>query len=369
MSAPHRLISDAGELAAACERFAQAGAVAVDTEFKRESTYRPELCVVQLAIPGEHVLVDGIALRDLEPMRRLFADESVEIVLHAARQDLEIFWTLWGELPQPLFDTQVAAALLGHGDNLGYGAIVKELLDLQLDKAHARTDWTRRPLSDAQLAYAADDVIHLIEVHRLLSARLDEEGRRDWHAAEAERLRSPLLYESAPEDAWRTVKGHGRTRGDERCVVRALAAWRERRAEERDKPRRWILSDDAVLELAKKQPETLADLDRVESLPDGLRRRQGETLLAILDEALEGPAPPEEPRARGGRLDSAEQELYDKLATRVREVGEKQAVAPSLLAPRADLLAIVREGADADVPVLEGWRRELIGEDLLTLRG
>ena len=369
MSAPHRLLSDADELAAACERLARAGAVAVDTEFRRESTYRPELCVVQLAVSGEHVLVDAIAIRDLEPMRRLFADESVEIVLHSARQDLEIFWSLWGELPQPLFDTQVAAALLGHGDNLGYGAIVKELLDLELDKGQTRTDWTRRPLSAAQLAYAADDVIHLVEVHRVLAARLEEEGRRDWHAAEAERLRSPALYESAPDDAWRTVKGHGRTRGDERRVVRALAAWRERRAEERDRPRRWILSDDAVLELARKQPEDLAGLDRVESLPDGLRRRQGETLLTILDEALDGPAPPAEPRTRGGRLEPGEQELYDKLATLVREVGEGQSVAPALLAPRADLLAIVREGEDADVPVLQGWRRELVGDDLLALRG
>lgn len=369
MSAPHRLISDASELAAACERFARAGAVAVDTEFRRESTYRPELCVVQLAIPGEHALVDGIAIRDLEPMRRLFADEGVEKVLHSARQDLEIFWSLWGELPQPLFDTQVAAALLGHGDNLGYGAIVKELLDLELDKAHARTDWTRRPLSDAQLAYAADDVIHLIEVHRVLSARLDDEGRRDWHAAEAERLRSPALYESAPDDAWRTVKGHGRTRGDERRVVRALAAWRERRAERSDKPRRWILSDDSVLELARHRPEDQRGLERMDSLPEGLRRRQGQALLEVLAAALDGPAPAEEPRSRGGRPDPAEVELLDKLSALVREVGGKQAVAPALLAPRADLLAIVREGEDADVPVLQGWRRELIGDDLLALRG
>lgn len=363
----HRLLTDPNDLAEACERLARAGAVAVDTEFKRERTYRPELCVVQLAVPGEHVLIDGIAIRDLEPLRRLFADPAVEKVLHSARQDLEIFWSLWEELPQPLFDTQVAAALLGHGDNLGYGAVVKALLGVELDKAHARTDWTRRPLSPEQLAYAADDVIHLIEVHRLLAKRLEEEGRRSWHAAEAERLRNPALYRSAPEEAWKTVKGHARARGDERRVVRALAAWRERRAEKRDKPRRWILSDEAVLELARLQPEDQRGLERIESLPEGLRRRQGEALLDVLDAALEGPAPPAEPRPRGGRPDPDEQELLDRLSACVREAGERNAVAPSLLAPRADLLAIVREGGDAEVPVLEGWRRELIGEELLRL--
>jgi ribonuclease D len=367
MSDRYRLLTDGSELAEACERLARAGAVAVDTEFKRERTYRPELCVVQLAVPGEHVLIDGIALEDLEPLRRLFADPGVEKVLHSARQDLEIFWSLWEELPQPLFDTQVAAALLGHGDNLGYGAIVKALLGIELEKAHARTDWTRRPLSEAQLAYAADDVIHLIEVHGLLAERLDEEGRRDWHRAEAERLRDPALYRAAPELAWKTVKGHARTRGDERRVVRALAAWRERRAEKRDKPRRWILSDEAVLELARHRPEDQRGLDRMDSLPEGLRRRQGGVLLDVIDEALEGPAPPAEPRARGGRPEPDEQELLDKLAAEVREAAEKHGVAPSLLAPRADLLAIVREGAEAGVPVLEGWRRELVGDALLAL--
>jgi ribonuclease D len=335
MSDRYRLLTDGSELAEACERLARAGAVAVDTEFKRERTYRPELCVVQLAVPGEHVLIDGIALEDLEPLRRLFADPGVEKVLHSARQDLEIFWSLWEELPQPLFDTQVAAALLGHGDNLGYGAIVKALF--------------------------------LIEVHGLLAERLDEEGRRDWHRAEAERLRDPALYRAAPELAWKTVKGHARTRGDERRVVRALAAWRERRAEKRDKPRRWILSDEAVLELARHRPEDQRGLDRMDSLPEGLRRRQGGVLLDVIDEALEGPAPPAEPRARGGRPEPDEQELLDKLAAEVREAAEKHGVAPSLLAPRADLLAIVREGAEAGVPVLEGWRRELVGDALLAL--
>ena len=365
MSGDHRLLTCERELAEACERLAEGGAVAVDTEFRREKTYRPELCLIQLAGRDEHVLVDAIAIEDLEPVRALFAEPSVEKVLHSARQDLEIFWSLWEELPRPLFDTQVAAALLGHGDNLGYGALVRQLLGVELDKAHARTDWTRRPLRPEQLAYAADDVIHLVDVHDRLEKRLEQEGRADWHRDEAERLLDPGLYRSEPAQAWKTVKGHGRLRGEQRRVLRALAAWREKRAEKVDKPRRWVLGDDAALALARVQPTTLRELDEVRALPDGLRRRQGEVLVELIRRTLDGEGPPAEPAAPRSRLESDEQALVDELLDLVRAAAERHGVAAALLAPRADVTALVLEGDGAEVPVLEGWRRELVGEELL----
>jgi ribonuclease D len=348
-----------------CEELRDAPFLALDTEFIRETTYHPRLCLVQIASESLAACVDPLALPDPDPLLDLLYRPQVVKVLHSARQDLEIFYDLRGRPPCPVFDTQVAAALLGYGDQVGYANLVEQLLDVKLDKAHTRTDWSARPLSPEQLSYAADDVIHLVGIYLAMTRLLQDSGRGNWLEADFEALCDPATYANPPEEAWRRIRGHHRLGGVQLNVLRALAAWREQQARELNKPRRWVLGDEPLLDLARQQPAKLERMSRIRGLSPGVLRHHGHALLLSIREAK---AAPEEqwPQLAAPPRPTPEQEaLADLLMAVVRLRGEAQRVGPGNLASRRDLERLAC--GERDLPLLRGWRRVVAGEAVLDL--
>jgi ribonuclease D len=360
MDTPYTLIATPDGLAAQLERWQGVPWLAVDTEFVREETYYAQLCLVQLSDGVTHACVDALAL-DPAPLFAFLLREQPLKLLHSAGQDLELFVQRGGDCPRPLFDTQVAAALLGHGEQLGYAALVERRLGLPVDKSLSRTDWSRRPLSDAQLAYAADDVRHLAAMYPPLRAELEQRGRLAWLEAECARLADARRYRPDPANSWRGVKGLGRLPPPAQHVAARLAAWREEEAIRRNRPRRWILDDVAVCQMALRKPATLAALSEIEGVSAKLVQRAGEQLLAL----LHAPAPDAPPLVTDARDTPAQKALIQSLLDLVRNRAEAEQVAPTLIATRSDIERLVREGPAATIPLLGGWRRELIGEELL----
>ncbi len=358
-----KLIRDPADLEAALFRLRGADRLALDTEFMRERTYLPQMCLVQLATETDCVLVDPLAGLDLAPLHELLRERSRLKILHAARQDLEVLLLAGGQVPGPLFDTQVAAAMLGFPAQVGYAELVARQLGHSIDKGQTRTDWSRRPLTSAQLAYAADDVRHLLTLHAELQGALASKGRSDWVLDETAAYENPLLYRTNPQDAWQRLKGLNRLRPREQAAARALAEWRERRALESDKPRGWILADTALYALALASPQSLAELEQINALPAGIVRRRGEELLALLSEArANGTAPVVEPPRRPT---SEEQALASALLQGVRDVAAALGVGAEVLATRRDVEAIAFGLVPLEQsPLLRGWRREVLGETL-----
>jgi len=360
MDTPYTLIATPDALATRLERWTGAPWLAVDTEFVREETYFAELCLVQLSDGATHVCVDTLAL-DPAPLFAFLMRAPLLKVLHSAGQDLELFVQRGGDCPRPLFDTQVAAALLGHGEQLGYAALVERRLGIAVDKSLSRTDWSRRPLSEAQLAYAADDVRHLSALYPALRDELAARGRLPWLEAECARLTEARRYRPNPAAAWRGIKGLGRLAPPAQHLAARLATWREEEAVRRNRPRRWILDDLAVCQMALKRPATLAALAEVEGVSAKLVQRAGEVLLERINAPLED-APPLLTEARDT---PAQKALIQSLLDLVRTRAQKEEVAPTLIATRSDIERLVREGPGAAIPLLGGWRRELLGEELL----
>jgi ribonuclease D len=353
-------------LAAAVFRLQGATRLALDTEFMRESTYSPQLCLVQVASDADCYLVDPLAGLDLGPLLAVLADRTRPKILHAARQDLETLFNTSGAVPGPVFDTQVAAALLGLPPQVGYADLVARQLGHSIDKGQTRTDWSRRPLTDAQLAYAADDVHHLLQLHTDLAAALEARGRAHWHAAECASLEEPGLYRTEPTDAWRRLKGLGRLKPAEQAVARALAGWREQRAVAADKPRGWILTDEALYALATLAPATTAELEQVRALPPSVIRKRGDELLELVRAAREsadqgGPQP-----AATQRPTPEQTRRIGALQQRVRDVAASLEISPEILATRRDVEGMVL-GSPEHSALLRGWRREVIGLQLLEL--
>ena len=342
--------------------------VAVDTEFMREKTYWPILCLIQAAAPGLEAVIDPMAEGiNLSPFAELLYDDRVVKVFHAARQDVEIFFVKHGAVPAPMFDTQIAAMACGFGDQIGYEPLMRSLLGAEIDKGSRFTDWSRRPLSDAQLAYALSDVTHLRAAYPLLLDRLDKDDRRHWVEEEMQALADPALYRVEPEIAWRRLKLRG-VRTNEVGPILKLAEWREREAQARDVPRGRIVKDEALFELALLRPKTPEDLARARSVPSCFERsRSGQGLLAAIEAGVAIP------RASLPRIDRddarapAPPDVVDLLKVLLKSRCEKFEVAPRLIASVADLEAIAIDDK-ADVPALQGWRREVFGEDALRLK-
>jgi ribonuclease D len=363
-----RLITSAQDLAALCERLRAEAFVTVDTEFMRERTYWPELCVVQLAGDHEVAVVDAQADgMDLAPLGELLADPAVVKVFHAARQDVEIFLLRFGAVPTPLFDTQVAAMVAGFGDQASYDSLVRALAGAAIDKAHRFSDWSARPLSPAQIAYAAADVTHLRRVYRELREKLLAEGRLDWVAQEMDALAEPETYITRPENAWERLKpktSNRRFLG----VLRAAAAWREAEAQRVNIPRGRLVKDETLLELAASAPETPEQLARARGVSEGFARgKSGTGLIAAIAEARALPedALPEPLEARRGA--GASPALVALLKVLLAAAAEAHNVAPKLLADTEDLERLASE-PEPDVRCLAGWRREVFGEDALALK-
>lgn len=350
------------EAATLAREWAGVDRLAIDTEFLRESTYRARLCLMQVSDGERVVCLDMLALDGPGPFGELLADPAVRKVFHSARQDLEVLNEHLGVVPGPVWDTQVAAAMLGYPDQVGYTQLTGAELGVTLPKDHARTDWSRRPLSDEQLNYAAADVLWLLPLADRLGAELERLGRRQWAEDESSALCDPALYAFDADGAWRRVKGAGQLEGRALARAIALARWREEQALERDRPRRWILKDEAIVALAELAPADPAALARLGDLPPALLRRHGETLLRLLAEADGQPAPE---RPASTRLEPAQDRLARKLMARLREIAQHQRVSAPLLATRKDVEALVL--GRRDLPLLQGWRRELAGEELLAL--
>ena len=348
------------EAAALAREWAGVGQLAVDTEFVRESTYSAQLCLLQVSDGTRAVCLDMLALEGPGPFAELLADPAVRKVFHSARQDLEVLNEHLGAVPRPVWDTQVAAAMLGYPDQVGYTQLTGAELGVTLPKDHARTDWSRRPLSDEQLRYAAADVMWLLPLAQRLEDELERLGRREWALAESAALCDPGLYAFDAVGAWRRVKGAGQLAGAALVRVVALAHWREEEARRANRPRRWILKDEAMLALAERNPADHEALARAEALPPAVLRRHGETLLALLREAAQA-EPPERPAP--ARMEPAQDRLARKLMARLRELAEQHRISAPLLATRKDVEALVL--GRRDLPLLEGWRRELAGEELL----
>lgn len=362
------LIATTPALAEACTRFAAHPFVTVDTEFMRETTYYPKLCLIQMAGPdGSGVLVDPLSPDlDLAPFFALMADEGVVKVFHSARQDLEIIWLLGGLLPQPFFDTQVAAMVCGYGDSVSYEQLVNDVAKAKIDKSSRFTDWSRRPLSDAQLVYALSDVTHLVKVYEVLAGQLLSTDRGEWLDEEMSVLTSPETYKADPAQAWRRLGGRMR-KPREIAVLMEVAAWREREAQSRNVPRGRILKDEAVIDVASSAPRSVEALGRLRSIPAGFERsRTGTDILAAVERGfardLSDIALPERSRSRGGNG-----ALVELLKVLLKAVCETEGVAPKIIATVDDLEAIAEDDA-ADVPVLHGWRRALFGEKALALK-
>jgi ribonuclease D len=359
-----RLIQDPGEFETAVFRLRGAERLALDTEFMRERTYHPQLCLVQIGTESDCYLFDPLVGLDLAPLHDLLADRSKLKILHAARQDLEVMLLSGGTVPGPLFDTQVAAAFLGFPPQVGYAELVARQLGASIDKGQTRTDWSRRPLTPAQVAYAADDVKHLLTLHTDLQAALVARGREGWVADEIAACENPALYRTDPAQAWRRLKGLNRLRPAEQCAARALAEWRERRAIESDKPRGWILADEALYAMAAREPVSVDALESVPALPPGVLRKRGNELLELLRAARadESGVPLTAPK----RPEPEQMALATRLLQVVRDVATELEVGAEVLATRKDVEAIAFGSVEpADSPLLRGWRKEVVGERLL----
>jgi ribonuclease D len=351
----------------ACARMAQHPFVTVDTEFLRESTYYPKLCVAQMASTAEALVVDTLADGiDLAPFFGLMADQSVVKVFHAARQDIEICWHEAGIIPRPIIDTQVAAMVLGYGDSISYDQLVQRITGDNLDKSHRFTDWTRRPLSDAQLAYAVSDVTHLRDVYLKLANDLEKRGRSEWMREEMKVLTSPDTYRFEPEHAWERLKTRVR-KPKELAVLIEVAAWREREAQERDVPRGRVLKDDVIGDIAVQAPTTIERLGNLRSLPRGFERSKwGEAIVAAVQRGL-ARDPKTLPRLDRPKPAVNGQATVELLKVLLRMTAERHGVAAKVIATVDDLDRIAADD-DADVPALHGWRRELFGEKALALK-
>jgi len=353
-------------LAAACERLATHEFVTVDTEFLRETTYYPKLCLIQMASSDEIVLVDPLAPGlDLAPFLALMADERVVKVFHAARQDLEIIWNKGRLIPTPLFDSQVAAMVCGYGEQVSYESLASGLAGAKIDKSSRFTDWARRPLTEAQLVYASADVTHLRIVYQKLRARIDKSDRMAWVADEMGILTNPKTYEVEPEEAWSRVKARIR-KPVERAILMELAAWREREAQTRDVPRGRILKDDGLAEIAVAAPKSIEDLSRLRAIPNGFERSRagGDILEAVARGKARDPATiPAFENERGGGGSGA---LVQLLKVLLQSVAERNHVAPKLIASSEDIDRLAAR-PETDMPVLQGWRGEIYGQLALKL--
>lgn len=364
MSIPFVYIATDAELTASLQAFASSPFIALDTEFMRESTYFPKLCLLQLATLEHCAIVDPLGALELLPLWRFLAQPSRVKVLHAARQDLEVLSLAGGDslLNGPFFDTQIAAGLLGAPAQVGFGTLVAEKLEHSLPKGHTRTDWTRRPLSPEQLEYAADDVRYLAPLYLKLRDELEQAQRAVWEQEESAELSQPALYRTDPDAAWRRLKGLDRLTPAQRATAKLLAEWRERLAVEHDKPRGWILADEALRFVAERLPTSLAELEKIRSLPPGTLRKHGEALLQLVQQGLQ--APIDDP-VNTFRPTLEQTAKVTRLMSGVRHRAQELNVSPELLATRRDLEQLVF--FDRREHLTRGWRQAAIGAKLLEM--
>ncbi len=363
-----QIVTDTATLEKVCAGLRKAEFFAVDTEFLRESTYWSKLCLIQVAGGDVEAIIDPLAKDlDLRPFLSVMAEPSITKVFHAARQDLEIFYRLMGQVPLPLFDSQIAAMAAGLGDSIGYDTLVQKMLSRSVDKGSRFTDWSRRPLTDKQLTYAIGDVTHLRDLYPLLIGRLANNNRLSWVDEEMAGLTNPGIYQFNPEDAWRRMKIRKYT-PQWLAIMRLVSRWREREAQTRDKPRGRIIKDDAIYEIAQQAPRNVEALGRMRAIPRGFERSSiARDLLDVVKEALEDPSSHAPHISRPPAMPPGLGPVTEMLKVLLRIKAEELGVAPRLIANAAEIEQLAAFDA-ADIPALQGWRYEAFGEDALRLK-
>jgi ribonuclease D len=363
-----RIVTSSEDLTSACQRLSASDFVAVDTEFMREQTFWPQLCLIQAAAPGEALIIDPMAPGlDLAPFWALMADERIVKVFHAARQDIEIVYAKTKLVPHPVFDTQVAAMVCGFGESISYVNLVKKVTGADLDKSSRFTDWSRRPLSEKQLSYALADVTHLRDVYRHLKAEIDAASRAEWLNEEMALLTDPKTYAQHPEEAWQRLKLRVKNRKS-LAVLMELAAWRERLAQGQDVPRARILRDEALYDIANQAPTNPEQMSELRTLSEGFSRSQrAREIVEAVKRGLKRDLKALPPIERGQQLSAEATALIDLLRVLLKASAARHRVAPRLIAGSDDLERIALED-EPDVAALKGWRRKLFGEDALRLK-
>ncbi len=359
-------INTPDQLAKLCEQIKKESWLALDTEFLREKTYYPKFCLLQIATPEWVACVDPIALPSLDILFEVLYSPSIVKVFHSSRQDLEIFFQLTGKLPEPLFDTQIAAPLLGFQENPGYAMLVSSLLNVNLNKAHTRADWSKRPLIEAEIQYAADDVIYLCKIYQLMLQKLAELGRTDWLERDFAELTNPDLYQVKPEQAWLKIKGKNKLTGKQLSIVQALAEWREKTAQSEDRPKSWLLRDELLFDMAKLQPETVAELANVRGINERAVNRYGTELCQLITAAKNRLPIPLNEKGRPAKKTQQQEAILDILTALVRIRAEENLLNPMILATRKDLEVLLFDDDD-ECPLLHGWRFEMAGRELIGL--
>ena len=358
-------VDDNEKLQQLCDSIKDAPLLILDTEFIREKTYRAKLCLLQIATDDIVACVDPIALSDISALMGIINDKKKLKVLHAARQDYEIFFDLTNQLPQPLFDSQLAASLLGYGEQVGYGSLVQKVLGVQLDKAHTRTDWSKRPLSDAQIRYASDDVVYLRELYPILKSQLVDQGRENWLDDEFDALCQPELFVTRPEEAWNRVKGVNRLRPRQLAAAKNISEWREKVAIKKDRPRRWILADDILLSAAQLLPKNVSQLESIANIKKSVIDNSGETILDCVKKALELKETDLPTIKKPTRLSADQEIVADLLLTLLKLIASKQNISPANIANRKMIEKLIL--GEKDIALLQGWRNKLAGEKLQNL--
>jgi ribonuclease D len=359
-------INTPDQLAKLCEQIKKESWLALDTEFLREKTYYPKFCLLQIATPEWVACVDPIALPSLDILFEVLYSPSIVKIFHSCRQDLEIFFQLTGKLPEPLFDTQIAAPLLGFQENPGYAMLVSSMLNINLNKAHTRADWSKRPLSNDEIQYAADDVIYLCKIYQMMVQKLAELGRTDWLERDFADLANPDLYEVKPENAWLKIKGKNKLTGKQLSIVQALAGWREQLAQSEDRPKSWMLRDEMIFDMAKLQPEIVSELANIRGINERTVNRHGAELCQLITSAKSRLPIPLNENGRPAKKTQQQEAILDILTALVRIRAEENSLNPMILATRKDLEVLLFND-DEECPLLHGWRFKMAGRELVGL--
>ena len=360
-----QFINTPEKLAVLCQDLVDAPCLALDTEFLREKTYYSKFCLLQIATPSLVACVDPLALEDIDSLLDIIYDTTVVKVFHSARQDLEIFYHLRGSLPTPVFDTQVAAPLLGFQDNPGYAMLVSSWLNVNLTKEHTRTDWSCRPLSEGQVAYAADDVIYLAEIYQRMLKKLTDLGRLSWLKDDFDHLSDVTVYQANPELAWLKIRGLKKLTKKQLSVAQSLAQWRERISQQENRPRNWLLRDDLIIDLARLQPNNIGELIKVRNLHERTVKRHGKALCALIEQAVN-----QEPVPRAEEVPRADKQhqhdaIVDILTAVVRIRAKENSISASVLASRKQLDELLQNTSESCL--LQGWRASMVGDELLAI--
>lgn len=353
-------IDDENSLSKFCESIRDENVLALDTEFIREKSYYPQLCLIQIAA-GDHIAcIDPLAITSLDPLLDLIYDTSKVKLFHAARQDLEIFFQLRNSLPKPVFDTQIAATLLGFNDQCGYAALVSQMLGVQLDKDQARTDWSQRPLNDKQVQYAANDVRYLQQAYPLIINKLSSQNRTEWLKDDFNNLTDDSLYTIDPESTWRRVSGHNKLKPRQLVVLQKLAAWREHTAIKRDRPRRWIIADDIMISLAQQTPGNILQLEKIRGIKSSTIDKFGDAVIKVIIEAKNIPEDQWPSLPKWQRTTPQQEALIDLCMAYMKQLALENEISPGILCNRKDMEKLIT--GDVDLPFMQGWRKQLIGQ-------